>query len=152
MLSLRKAVLVPAVAALVAGCASPGPGNETGHSLTGAWVVSASRPGGQGVILLTFNSDGTFFRSGDTHPVLSVAHGAWKQASGREYDGNYVALRFDENRKLVGTQKTRIHITLGPGDDQFTGVAKVSVRDLDDREERSSETTLAGKRIRVDSF
>ncbi len=39
---------------------------ETNRGMVGAWIVSASRPGGEGVVLLTFTSDGTFFRSGDT--------------------------------------------------------------------------------------
>src|SRR6266542_342174 len=91
-----------------------------GPGLVGAWLVSASRPTGDGVVLLTFTSDGTFFRSGDSHPLLSVAHGAWKRISDREFDATYIALRFDENRKFVGTQKTRIRITQGPGEDEFT--------------------------------
>jgi hypothetical protein len=120
--------------------------------LAGAWLVSASRPGGQGVVLLTFTSDGTFFRSGDTHPVLSVAHGAWKRIGEREFDATYIALRFDENRKFVGTQKTRIRVTIGPGENEFTGLAKVSLLDLEGKEERASETRLAGKRIQVEPF
>src|SRR5512135_3270829 len=91
-----------------------------------AWLVSASRPGGEGVLLITFTSDGTFFRSGDTHPVLSVGHGVWKRISDREFDATYIALRFDENKKLVGSQKTRIRITKGLGENEFTGLAKVS--------------------------
>jgi hypothetical protein len=123
---------------------------KAGLGLVGAWLASASRPGGQGVVLLSFTSDGTFFRSGDTHPVLSMGHGAWKRISDREFDATYIALRFDENRKFVGTQKTRIRITQGPGENEFTGVAKVSVLDLNGKEERASETRLAGKRIQVE--
>jgi len=142
----------------LAGCASAGSdahrdaAGDANRGLVGAWLVSASRPGGQGVVLLTFTSDGTFFRSGDTHPVLSAAHGAWKRISEREFDATYIALRFDENRKFVGTQKTRIRITAGPGENEFTGLAKVSVLDLDGKEERASETRLAGKRIQVEPF
>src|SRR5437867_3859191 len=55
---------------------------ETNRGLVGAWIVTASRPGGVGKNLLTFSSDGTFFRSGDTHPVLSGAHAARKRAAG----------------------------------------------------------------------
>jgi hypothetical protein len=103
-------------------------------------------------VLLTFTSDGTFFRSGDTHPVLSVAHGAWKRAGDGEYDGTYIALRFDQSGKLIGSQKTRIHITQGPGDNEFKGLAKVSTLDLKGAEERASETRLEGKRIQVEPF
>jgi len=141
------------------GCASAGTTAarqdavvEAKRGLVGSWLVSASRPGGQGVVLVTFISDGTFVRSGDTHPVLSVAHGAWTQVRDREFDATYIALRFDENRKLVGTQKTRIRITLGPGENDFTGLAKVSVLDPDGKEERASETRLRGTRIQVEPF
>lgn len=142
----------------LAGCASAGSdtrrdvAGDANRGLVGAWLVSASRTGGQGVVLVTFLSDGTFIRSGDTHPVLSAAHGAWKRISEREFDATYIALRFDENRKFVGTQKTRIRITAGPGENEFTGLAKVSVLDLDGKEERASETRLAGKRIQVEPF
>lgn len=125
---------------------------ETSRGLVGAWLASASRPGGQGVILLTFTSDGTFFRSGDTHPVLSPAHGVWKRISDREFDATYIALRFDENRKFIGSQKTRIRIKQGLGENEFEGVANVSVLDLNGNEERAFETRLAGKRIQVEPF
>jgi hypothetical protein len=151
--------LLSVLAALaLAGCASAGSdtrrdvAGDANRGLVGAWLVSASRTGGQGVVLVTFLSDGTFIRSGDTHPVLSAAHGAWKRISDREFDATYIALRFDENRKFVGTQKTRIRITAGPGENEFTGLAKVSVLDLDGKEERASETRLAGKRIQVEPF
>ena len=67
----------------------PESASETGQSLVGAWEVTASRPQGVGKNLLTFSSDGTFFRSGDTHPVLSGGHGAWKLRSKREVDRKY---------------------------------------------------------------
>lgn len=146
---------------LVAAVVAAGPGDTATHraggggqgsGLVGAWLVSASRPGGEGVVLLTFTSDGTFFRSGDTHPTLSVAHGAWKRASNREFEGTYIALRFDENRKFVGTQKTRLRITQGPGANEFSGLAKVSVLDTSGKEEKTSETKLVGKRIQVEPF
>src|ERR1051325_11410129 len=87
---------------------------ETNRGLVGAWIVTASRPAGVGKNLLTFSSDGTFFRSGDTHPVLSGAHGAWK-ASGKQFDATYIAFRFDQSGKWIGSTKTRIRIVPGPG-------------------------------------
>jgi len=119
--------------------------------LAGAWIVTASRPAGVGKNLLTFSSDGTFFRSGDTHPVLSGGHGAWK-ASGKEFDATYIAFRFDQSGKWIGSTKTRIHIVPGPGPNEFTGIAKVSTRDLQDNETGTSETRLEGKRIQVEPF
>lgn len=152
LVSLISAVIVVACASLVLMVTYKNAAAETGRGLVGAWLVSASRPGGEGVVLLTFTSDGTFFRSGDTHPVLSVGHGVWKRISDRELDATYIALRFDENRKLVGSQKTRIRITHGPGENEFTGLAKVSSLDLKGNEERASETRLKGKRIEVEPF
>jgi hypothetical protein len=159
MFKSRYILLSLLIAVAAAGCASTGStvaghdaAVETSRGLVGAWLVSASRAGGKGVVLLTFTSDGTFFRSGDTHPTLSVAHGSWKQISDREFDATYIALRFDENRKFVGTQKTRIRIAQGPGENEFTGVAKVSVVDLDGKVERTSATGLEGRRIQVEPF
>jgi hypothetical protein len=77
--------------------------------------VTVSRPAGVGKNLLTFSSDGTFFRSGDTHPVLSGGHGSWKRVGGQDFDATYVAFRFDQTGKWIGSQKTRIHVTPGPG-------------------------------------
>ena len=125
---------------------------ETNRGLVGAWIVTASRPAGVGKNLLTFSSDGTFFRSGDTHPVLSGGHGAWKRVGDREFDATYIAFRFDENRKWIGSTMTRIHIIPGPGDNEFTGVAKVSTRDLQDKEVGTSEVRLDGRRIQVVPF
>jgi hypothetical protein len=152
--SALSSVLVAVVVAAAPGDAATkqAAGGEQASGLVGAWLVSASRPGGEGVVLLTFTSDGTFFRSGDTHPTLSVAHGVWKRAGTGEFEGTYVALRFDENRKFVGTQKTRLRITQGPGANEFTGLAKVSVLDVGGKEEKASETKLAGKRIQVEPF
>ncbi len=152
MFKISSVLLSLLIAAVVAGCASLGSTGETSRGLVGAWIVTASRPAGVGKNLLTFSSDGTFFRSGDTHPVLSGGHGAWRRISDREFEATYIAFRFDENRKWVGSTKTRIHIIPGPGDNEFTGVAKVSTRDLQDKEIGTSEVRLQGKRIQVEPF
>lgn len=138
--------------ALTAGCASPRPSTESGGGLVGAWIVTASRPAGVGKNLLTFSSDGTFFRSGDTHPVLSGAHGAWKRVGDREFDATYIAFRFDQSGKWIGSTLTRIRIVPGSSSNDFTGVAKVSTRDLQDKEVGSAEVRLEGKRIQVEPF
>ncbi len=141
--------------AVVAGCAAVNRQEsavESNRGLVGAWIVTASRPGGVGKNLLTFSSDGTFFRSGDTHPVLSGAHGAWKRAGDKAFDATYIAFRFDQSGKWIGSNKTRIHIVPGPGDNEFRGVAKVSTRDLQDNEVGTSEVRLEGKRIQVEPF
>jgi hypothetical protein len=152
LLSLLIAVAVAGYASTGSTATSRDAAVETPRGLVGAWLVSASRAGGMGIVLLTFTSDGTFFRSGDTHPTLSAGHGSWKRISDREFDATYIALRFDENRKFIGIQKTRIRIAQGPGENEFTGLAKVSTLDPDGKEERTSETRLEGRRIQVEPF
>ncbi len=152
VLKIRAILLILLMAGIAAGCASLGSTGETGRTLVGAWIVTASRPGGVGKNLLTFSSDATFFRSGDTHPLLSGGHGAWKRVGEGEFEATYIAFRFDQDRKWIGSTKTRIHIIAGPGDNEFTGVAKVSTRDLQDNEVGKSEVRLQGKRIQVEPF
>ena len=139
-------------AALAAGCATSVPAPKEDAALVGAWIVTVARPAGVGKNMLTFSSDGTFFRSGDTHPVLSVGHGAWRRANPGEFDATYIAFRFDDARKWIGSTQTSIHIVAGPEKDAFTGVAKVSTRDLQDKETGVSEVRLQGKRIQVQTF
>jgi hypothetical protein len=148
----RCIILSLLIVLLFAGCTTFGASGETSRGLIGAWIVTASRPAGVGKNLLTFSSDGTFFRSGDTHPVLSGGHGAWKPVGEKEFDATYIAFRFDQDRKWIGSTKTRIHIISGPGDDEFAGVAKVSTRDMQDNEIGMSEVRLQGKRIQVEPF
>ena len=152
MFKLRSVLLSLLATVLVAGCAPLASTGDTSKGLVGAWIVTASRPAGVGKNLLTFSSDGTFFRSGDTHPVLSGAHGAWKQVGDKEFDATYIAFRFDQDRKWIGSTKNRIQIIPGPGDNEFTGVAKVRTRDLQDNEVGTSEVRLEGKRIQVEPF
>ena len=64
MIKIKSVLLYLLIAAVLGGCASPGPTDETSRGLVGAWIVTASRPAGVGKNLLTFSSDGTFFRSG----------------------------------------------------------------------------------------
>ena len=101
--------------------------------------------------MLTFSSDGTFFRSGDTHPLLSGGHGAWKQLGPGEFEATYVAFRFDENRKWVGSTKTSLRLKLGESGDGFTGTAKSVNRDLDDKPLGGGDSRLEGRRIVVES-
>jgi hypothetical protein len=155
MSMIRFLVVCLLTGAVVAGCAAgtrQEAAVESNRGLVGAWIVTASRPSGVGKNLLTFSSDGTFFRSGDTHPVLSGAHGAWKRVGDNEFDATYIAFRFDQSGKWIGSTKTRIHIVPGPGGNQFAGEAKVSTLDLQDKEIGASEVRLQGKRIEVEPF
>lgn len=159
MLKMRLFLLSLVVAALVAGCASPGStvarqgaAAEADRGLVGAWIITANRARGVGKNLLTFSSDGTFFRSGDTHPVYSGGHGAWKRVGEREFDATYIAFNFDQTGKWIGSNKVRIHIVQGPGDNDFTAATKTTVLDLQDNVVIAREGRLAGKRIQVEPF
>ena len=156
---MRLFLLSLVVAALVAGCASPGStvarqgaAAEADRGLVGAWIITANRARGVGKNLLTFSSDGTFFRSGDTHPVYSGGHGAWKRVGDRAFDATYIAFNFDQNGKWIGSNKVRIHIIQGPGDNEFTAETKSSRRDLQDNEISAAQGRLTGKRIEVEAF
>ena len=151
MLRLKaRSLLALCVVSLTVGCAAQQPTNESGGSLVGAWLVTASRPTGVGRNLLTFSSDGTFFRSGDTHPTLSGAHGTWRRATDGGFDATYIAFRFDQTGKWIGSTKTRIRIAPSTNANEFTGLAKVSTRDLADNEVATSESRLEGRRIQVE--
>ena len=159
MLKMRLFLLSLVVAALVAGCAAPastvarqGAAADASRGLVGAWIITADRARGVGKNLLTFSSDGTFFRSGDTHPVYSGGHGAWKRVGDREFDATYIAFNFDQTGKWIGSNKVRIHIVQGSADNEFTAATKATVLDLQDNVVRTSEGRLAGKRIQVEPF
>jgi hypothetical protein len=159
MLKTRLFLLSLVLAAGIAGCALPGPtvarggtAVEVDRGLVGAWIISANRASGVGKNLLTFSSDGTFFRSGDTHPVYSGGHGAWKRTGEREFDATYIAFTFDQTGKWIGSNKVRIHIVQGPGDNEFTAATKATILDLQDNVVRAVEGRLAGKRIQVEPF
>ena len=159
MLKLRLPLLNLLLAAGVAGCAPlgstvthQGAAVEADRGLVGAWIVTAIRARGVGKNLLTFSSDGTFFRSGDTHPVYSGSHGAWKRVGDREFDATYIAFNFDQTGKWIGSNKVRIHIVQGPGDNEFTAATKTTEFDLQDNVVVEREGRLAGKRIQVEPF
>ena len=139
---------------LLSSCASMEPPRAaaSGPTLVGAWEVTASRARGVGKNLLTFSSDGTFFRSGDTHPLLSGAHGAWKLVSPNVYEASYVAFSFDATGKWVGINRNNLQLTVGPDGNEFKGTVKASIRDLEDNVIRTGSSPLAGKRILVQPF
>lgn len=152
MLKRKLLILSTLLGLLTMGCATSGPTGNSANPLIGAWLVSSARSSGTGKNMLTFSSDGTFFRSGDTHPVLSGGHGVWKRLADGEYEATYIAFRFDESRKWIGSTKTMLRIKTGPGPDEFSGIAKAISRDLEDKQIRVGESRLQGQRINVESF
>ena len=158
---LIRAFAAIASAAVLSSCASPeskpsesSPIRIATSTLTlvGAWEVTASRARGIGKNLLTFSSDGTFFRSGDTHPVLSGGHGAWKLVGPNQYNASYVSFSFDQSGKWVGINRNNLQLSLGPDGNEFTGTVKSSNRDLQDNEISTGTSPLVGKRIQVQPF
>jgi hypothetical protein len=121
-------------------------------TLVGAWEVISRRSAGTGKNLLTFSSDGTFFRSGDTHPVLSGAHGAWRSIAPGVYHASYVAFAFDASGKWVGINRNNLEIRVGADGKSFEGTARSSNRDLQDNELRRGTAPLEGRRIEVQPF
>ena len=159
MIMIAKFLPSLVLVAALGGCASPGSTvgrqgatAEAGQGLVGAWIIIANRTRGVGKNLLTFSSDGTFFRSGDTHPVYSGGHGAWKRAGNGEFDATYIAFNFDQTGKWTGSTKVRIHIVPGPGDNEFTAATKTTSFDLQDNVLAEREGQLSGKRIQVEPF
>jgi len=155
----RSLLLLLAVACSTVGCASTGslaaprldsPAADPG--LVGAWIVTATRARGTGKNLLTFSSDGTFFRSGDTHPVYSGGHGAWKRVGEGEFDATYIAFNFDQSGNWTGSNKVRIHIVRGPGPNESTAATKTTEFDLQDKATTERQGRLSGKRIEVEPF
>ena len=117
MCRIKSVLLSLLTAVVVAGCAASAGTRqdaavEANRSLIGAWIVTASRPAGVGKNLLTFSSDGTFFRSGDTHPVLSGAHGAWKRVGDKEFD--LPISRSDSIKAESGSEALRLGYILFP--------------------------------------
>jgi hypothetical protein len=158
---LFRACAIIASVTLLSSCAtlepntsgtSPARVDTSSPTLVGAWEVTASRARGVGKNLLTFSSDGTFFRSGDTHPVLSGGHGAWKLVGPNLYNASYVSFSFDPNGKWIGINRNNLQLSLSPDGNEFKGTVKSSNRDLQDNEISTGTSPLAGKRIQVQPF
>jgi hypothetical protein len=150
---MNRAAWICAFAFWLAGCAaSPTAAPPASDPLVGAWEVTSNRSAGIGKNLLTFSSDGTFFRSGDTHPVLSGAHGAWKKVGPDTYHASYVAFVFDNTGKWVGVNRNNLEIKPAANGLTFAGTVKSSNRDLQEKELRSGAARLEGRRILVQPY
>jgi hypothetical protein len=134
------------------GCAATGDRMAaSGTGLVGAWEISTARAAGVGKSLVTISSDGTLFRSGDTHTTFSGAHGAWKAVGPNLYQGSYVGLLFDQGGKFVGYARNNFQVSL-IGDNELKGDVRVSTRDLQDRETAKSSVAISGRRIQVQPY
>jgi hypothetical protein len=158
---LLRYLILAAGSIVLSSCTTMGPGSapatnaqaaQSRPTLVGAWEVTASRARGVGKNLLTFSSDGTFFRSGDTHPVLSGGHGAWKSVGPNTYEASYVAFTFDAAGKWIGVNRNNLRLVLGADGNEFNGTVKSTSRDLQENVVSTGTSPLAGKRIQVQPF
>jgi hypothetical protein len=150
--TLAASIIVLSSCANLPSESSPNRAGASNLTLVGAWEVTASRARGVGKNLLTFSSDGTFFRSGDTHPVLSGGHGAWKLVGPNQYNASYVSFSFDQSGKWIGINRNNLQLGLSQDGNEFTGTVKSSSRDLQDKIISTGTSPLAGKRIQVQAF
>jgi len=126
---------------------------DDGDSLVGVWVVTSTRAGTiPNGILVTVHPDGSFLRTGNTHPTESPAMGVWRQAAVGVYDVTYLALQFDTDGMFIGHRKTRIRITPDPAGDTFTGRFRVVTIDTGGTESPPTEGEIRGVRLEMEPF
>src|SRR5678815_5019575 len=99
---------------------------------TGEPVGAAPFPG-----LFTFHDDGTMSEFGigpGSRPALrSPGHGVWQREHGwQDYSYTFTYYRYDVSGALVGSQRVRATLELGPSGDEFTGKSTVEVLDAND--------------------
>jgi hypothetical protein len=150
IMALGLALVLASGGCAVVGAPSAQP--QAQPTLVGAWEVVSQRTAGVGKNLLTFSSDGTFFRSGDTHPALSGAHGAWKSVAPGVYHASYVAFAFDASGKWVGINRNNLELRVRADGKSFEGTVHSSNRDLNEKVLRGGSATLEGRRIEVQRF
>ena len=112
MFKFRSVLLSLLTTALVAGFASPGSTGEDSPRI-GRGVDRDSqspRMGGKEPSYF-FRRMALLFRSGDTHPVLSRTHGAWKRVGDREFEMPPIS-RFDSMKTESGSEAPRPGYTL----------------------------------------
>jgi hypothetical protein len=156
----RRTAVRAASSALVTGAAlTAGIGASTrdaaarASSLVGTWVVTSTRgaavPNGILVIILP---DGSFLRTGNSHPTESPGMGVWRQVSDGVYETTYLALAFDNAGTVIGHRKSWQRITLDPSGDSFTGETRGATLDLNGAETARTEGMIRGSRMVVEPF
>lgn len=131
--------------------------DRTSDSIAGSWIVtidySSSPDRTRG--LATFTSDGGFvgsitgFEAPPARPTPSrgtTLHGAWRPAGHRQYALTAVRLHLDQRGVLLGTMKTRSHLTLDTPD-RWSGTFTFDVLDTSGTFVRSSGGRLEATRI-----
>ncbi len=145
---------VAAGAVLAAGMAAPTAGaQDSPGSLVGTWIITSTRAGSvPNGILVTVLPDGSFLRTGNTHPTESPAMGVWRQVEEGVYEVTYLALQFDTTGKFVGRRKAWLRIPLDPSGDSFTGRGRVVLLDPSGVESAPTESEIRGTRMLPEPF
>src|SRR5262245_105483 len=154
MLTRRRGLLGGLTAGLAAlvmpgpgrsAAASSGSSSQEGQGLDGTWVVD-------GNLLIQFTRDGGYRRSGADQPLESPGYGTWVRVGDREFDVTYMALRFDADHNFIGTRKANVRLRFNEAFDEFTGLGRGSVFDLDGNLIGSRQRALRGTRLQVERF
>ncbi len=104
----------------------------------------------QGVF--TFHEGGTMSEFGvgpGSNPALrSPGHGLWRRAQGwQDYEYTFFHYRYNATGGLLGTQRIRATLQLGPSGDEFTAVSASQALDTDDNVLGNFCTTSVGRRF-----
>jgi hypothetical protein len=104
----------------------------------------------QGVF--TFHEGGTMSEFGvgpGSNPALrSPGHGLWRRALGwQDYEYTFFHYRYNATGVLLGTQRIRATLQLGPSGDEFTAVSASQALDPDDNVLGNFCTTSVGTRF-----
>ena len=104
----------------------------------------------QGVF--TFHEGGTMSEFGvgpGSNPALrSPGHGLWRRAQGwQDYEYTFFHYRYNATGVLLGTQRIRATLQLGPSGDEFTAVSASQALDTDDNVLGNFCTTSVGRRF-----
>jgi len=130
------------------------------NDLTGAWIVTNTAVGGQGLAVFLavnlFTSDGDWAGSaqGDAAccPIGSGGFGVWERTGPKTFALTFASIFYDQNGLLVATGKGRQSLTL-TSPDQFVGKAKFVGTGPDGKTVLfAGETTLVGQRVKVEPF
>ena len=156
----RRAAVRTAGGAIVAGAAlaagmpaGPARADNSAGSLVGTWIITSTRAGSvPNGILVTVLPDGSFLRTGNTHPTETPAMGVWRQVNDTVYDVTYMALQFDNAGTFIGHRKTWLRIPLDASGDSFTGRFRVVTLDLNGAESAPTEGEIRGTRMVAEPF
>ena len=85
---------------------------------------------------------------GSTPALRSPGHGLWRRAQGwQDYEYTFFHYRYNATGVLLGTQRIRATLQLGPSGDEFTAVSASQALDTEDNVLGNFCTTSVGTRF-----